>query len=305
MILVIMAQCSLSKLRTCILDLSFPIEKRTHCAFLLRTEGSVDAARIIAEALQNRSDSSLMRHELAYILGQLGHREVSSVLGAILDDESDDIIVRHESAEAIGAIGDTDYMDLLIRHSKHTAPEISETCQIAVELLKWKLERGQNSTSSTGDVSVNPFSSVDPAPPVVSAAQSIEDLKKNLLDEDLSLFERYRAMFALRNLNNDDAAIALSTGLLDKSALFRHEIAYVLGQLQRPVTINALAAALCNEEEHAMVRHEAAEALGSIGGEVVQPILQRYLKDTEPVVKESCQVALNIMDYWSTNEFNE
>ena len=49
-----------------------------------------------------------------------------------------------------------------------------------------------------------------------------------------------------------------------------------------------------------MVRHEAAEALGAIGGEKVESILQLYLTDDERVVTESCEVALDAMDYWTS-----
>ena len=56
-----------------------------------------------------------------------------------------------------------------------------------------------------------------------------------------------------------------------------------------------------NTSEHAMVRHEAAEALGAIGGETVEKCLQLYLNDSEIVVKESCQVALDTIDYWTSN----
>ena len=69
------------------------------------------------------------------------------------------------------------------------------------------------------------------------------------MDPSLSLFERYRAMFSLRNLNSDDAAMALVNGLQDGSALFRHEIAYVLGQMQRPMTATALIAVLERKDE--------------------------------------------------------
>lgn len=86
------------------------------------------------------------------------------------------------------------------------------------------------------------FLSVDPAPPHPS--KSVETLKGILLDTSLPLFERYRAMFGLRELNNTEAAKALAEGLLDKSALFRHEVAYVLGQLQNPAAAPALAKVL-------------------------------------------------------------
>lgn len=56
---------------------------------------------------------------------------------------------------------------------------------------------------------------------------------------------------------------ALLLGLADDSALLRHEICYVLGQLRKakaiPVLVNLL-----EVDRDVMVRHEAAEALGAI-----------------------------------------
>ena len=40
----------------------------------------------------------------------------------------------------------------------------------------------------------------------------------------LPLFQRYRAMFSLRNMGTEEAVLALAHGFTDKSALFRHEI---------------------------------------------------------------------------------
>jgi HEAT repeat protein len=44
------------------------------------------------------------------------------------------------------------------------------------------------------------------------------------------------------------------------------QVAYVLGQLQNKAASDALSGVLKNVDEHPMVRHEAAEALGSIAG---------------------------------------
>lgn len=44
------------------------------------------------------------------------------------------------------------------------------------------------------------------------------------------------------------------------------QVAYVLGQLQNKAATSALSEILRNVNEHPMVRHEAAEALGSIAG---------------------------------------
>jgi deoxyhypusine monooxygenase len=54
--------------------------------------------------------------------------------------------------------------------------------------------------------------------------EDVETLRAKFLDPSRSLFDRYRALFALRNLNNDAAALALVDGFGDESALFRHEI---------------------------------------------------------------------------------
>lgn len=50
-----------------------------------------------------------------------------------------------------------------------------------------------------------------------------------------------------------------------------------------------------------MVRHEAAEALGAVGGDLATQALQEFHEDSDApvVVQESCQVALNIVDYWA------
>eukprot|EP01041_Mallomonas_annulata_P005380 gene5380-10755_t len=285
-----MAEFDLESSRACLLDLSQPLPKRTNAAFHLRTIGTQEAAAAIAEALCIREDGCLMRHELGYILGQMGHSEFCGVLSSVLSDEADDLMVRHEAAEALGAIGNPSSLPILESFCNHSAPEISETCQLAADLIRWRQTEETAPKSS--------YLSVDPAPALPSK-KSIPELNAILNDPSVSLFHRYRAMFSLRDMNTDASALALVDGFNDSSALFRHEIAYVLGQMERPVTIPGLAVVLRNEQEHRMVRHEAAEALGAIGGEAVKAILCDYQEDKEQVVKDSCDVALNIIDYWS------
>ena len=52
-----------------------------------------------------------------------------------------------------------------------------------------------------------------------------------------------------------------------------------------------------------MVRHECAEALGSLATSECVQVLSKYLNDTEQVVKESCEVALDITDYEKSGQF--
>lgn len=134
---------------------------------------------------------------------------------------------------------------------------------------------------------------------------SISELETTLLDTTLPLFQRYRAMFALRDLASPPglptavpAIHALSKGLKDPSALFRHEIAFVFGQLCHPASIPSLTATLSDLSEMGMVRHEAAEALGSLGDEEgVEEILKKFLDDPEQVVRDSIIVALDMAEY--------
>jgi len=280
----------IDKFRNCLLDLNQPIAQRTHAAFLLRTAGTTEAVEVIQQALLNKADSSLMRHELAYILGQIQNPIACPLLIQLLEDETDDLLVRHESAEALGAIGVVESLPALEKFAVHVAPEISETCQIAIDLIKW---RQVGETAERGG-----YLSVDPAP-ALKQKVDVNTLRTTLMDESLSLFQRYRAMFSLRNMNTDASALALVDGLKDSSALFRHEVAYVLGQMARPVTIPGLNETLCNGEEHRMVRHEAAEALGNIGGGEVENILNQYMNDKEQVVQDSCHVALGTIEYWA------
>ena len=117
-------------------------------------------------------------------------------------------------------------------------------------------------------------------------------------------------MFALRDLSSPPdlptavpAVEALARGLNDRSALFRHEIAFVFGQLSHPASIPSLVASLSNKDEQSMVRHEAAEALGSLGGEDgVEDILRKFLDDPEQVVRESVVVALDMAEFEKNGE---
>lgn len=300
-----MPNISTTKLRDCLLNINNPVAQRTHAAFILRTQADQECVDVIAEALLNKNDSSLMRHELAYILGQIRNPSVIPLLENILSDNNDDVLVRHESAEALGAIGESSSLIVLQKFSTHEAKEISETCEIAIDLINWRLQTSNGDKTDSIQNDKSTFSTVDPAPSFGSGDISVTELRRQLMLSGNSLFNRYRTMFTLRNTNTDEAALALLDGFEDPSALFRHEVAYVLGQMQRPSTIPGLAAVLRDQTEHRMVRHEAAEALGAIGGEEVELILRDYVVDEEPVVRESCHVALDTIDYWNDSRFDE
>lgn len=281
-------------------DTAQPMGKRVRAAFELRTLGGPPAVDALSVALRNKGDSALLRHELCYILGQMREAYALEVLTAILRDTEDDVMVRHEAAEAMGAIGDTSACAVLEEFKADPARPVAETCELALDLLRWRDQQQQQQQPQTegNELDKNPYLSVDPAP-ADKTTKTHEQLREQLLDTSLPLFVRYRAMFSLRNRGDEEAVLTLCQGLNDESALFRHEIAYVLGQLQHPAATSALQASLAKPGEDRMVRHEAAEALGAIGTQAAEQVLDEFRDDAELVVQESCVVALDAMDYWS------
>ena len=73
---------------------------------------------------------------------------------------------------------------------------------------------------------------------------------------------------------------------------------FVLGQMEDKASQEALVRCLEKEEEHQMVRHEAAIALGAVGTVAAEEALLRYAQHPLPMVAESCLVARATLLYW-------
>ena len=147
----------------------------------------------------------------------------------------------------------------------------------------------------------SPFDSVDPAPP--STVTEVSELRGIRCDESAKMFQRMRALFGLRNMGGKDAVDALAAAFESKSALLKHEIAYVLGQMQNNHAVPTLIERLSDSSEDLMVRHEAAEALGAIGDRTAIETLSSFVDDPEPVISESCEVALDLLEWVQSKEF--
>jgi len=142
---------------------------------------------------------------------------------------------------------------------------------------------------------ISEFGSVDPAP--ASADADVRILGETLCDEGGRMFERMRALFALRNIGGVEAIDALAGGFKSKSSLLKHEIAYVMGQMQDSHAVPHLIRRLSDTDEDLMVRHEAAEALGAIGDRSAMTTLESFRNDAEDVISESCEVAIDLLDW--------
>lgn len=192
--------------------------------------------------------------------------------------------------------------------------------------VKW-LERGEKLSDPAAELAKSKFhNTVDPAPAFdPSSGHSIAELRRIILSSSESLFSRYQALYSLRNAaigtgsgkNSEpsDVVEALSSAATAPgSALLRHQVAFVLGELGIPRTGDSLIGRLQDAKEAAWVRHESALALGKLveaaeveekeGRATCAGFAQRGRqallvgsKDSEPVVRDSCALALKMPDY--------
>jgi len=251
----------------------------------------------------------LLAHEVAYVMGQMQNPYAVPFLVETLENESLHPMVRHEAAEALGALAQDSSLPVLEKYATHELPEVRDTCLIAVELIKWKQVNKENADKNAFH---SMYGSVDPAPPSDlnekpnSSPETLEKLRSKLLNRELSIFERYRAMFCLRNIGITAAVNILVEALNEadtEGAVFAHEVAYVLGQIQHPAAIEGLKKALSNTNLNCMVRHEAAESLGAVANEEVCQVLKNFTADASHPVSQSCLVALDIYDYNNSDQF--
>ncbi|VFQ69850.1 unnamed protein product [Cuscuta campestris] len=275
-----------------LLDKTQPIAERFRALFSLRNLRGTGPRHALILAI--RDSSNLLAHEAAFALGQMQDGDAIPALVAVLNDLSLHPIVRHEAAEALGAIG-LDCIIPILQESLASDPaqEVRETCELALSRIKGL--KDVKSSDDTSSLEPSPFLSVDPATP--ASCSSVPHLREVLLSEEKSMYERYAALFALRNNGGEEAISAIMESLGANSALLRHEVAYVLGQLQNKKASEALSMTLKNRNEHPMVRHEAAEALGSIADDQCIALLEEFVEDSDSIVSQSCEVALSMLDY--------
>jgi len=267
-------------------------------AFEKDPEDANKAVQYIAETFVD--DSELLKHEVAYVLGQTKNMTSCPILRKVMLDAEQQPMVRHEAAEALGALGDLESLDdLKTVQEKDPHPAVQQTAELAIGRINW----AHSAKAEEEQLQESLYSSTDPAPPLaLDKNYKVAELQKLLTDQEKPMFERYRAMFRLRDIGTNESIYALATGFDDPSALFKHEIAYVFGQMGNPAAVPRLVEVLARMEEAPMVRHEAAEALGAIATPDVVPVLKMYLNDPVDVVRESAIVALDMYEYENSNE---
>ena len=255
-----------------------PIKVKNRAIFYLRTLGTDEAALCLEKCITN--NSVLLDHEIAYVLGQMGKQCSKPFLLELAKNEECNPIVRHEAIEALGNYGDKNIINDLLIYTDNEIPLIKESAILAIDKLKQK------------DQKISLFGSKDPAYPCESTDLTLlRDLFING-----SLVEKYQSMFKLRDINTQTSVEILGEGFKDNSALLRHEVAYVFGQMENEHSVDILEAVLADKTEEDVVRHEAAEALGAIGSERCKKILEKYRNSSIQIIRESVEVGLEILD---------
>lgn len=273
-------------------DESAVLGERYRALRTLHRYGTEEAILEIAKCFTK--SSALLKHDCAYLIGQLQFPIANTLLRNVVEDLKQHAIVRHEAAASLAALDGTGAYDFLQKYTTDSAQEVADTCQLALSKLDWV----KTDEAIGFDFKDNPFKTNDPAPPFMKGSMS--DWVQLINDESLSLFDKYRVMYSLRNTGTDEAVDALISSFQSKSVLYRHELAFVLGQLKNKRAIPALQKFLEDTSENGIVRHECTEALTQIAIEEKNtPVsndcletIRRFQNDNEQLVRESCAVSL-------------
>jgi len=292
-----------------------PIRLRMDSLFRLRTIGNINSVQALEEALITEKSSDLIRHEVCYCLGQMlstddNKREIERFLydEIFQNPKKYQPIVLHEAAEALGNIDSCNNIKLLEKFLNYEDDIIKETCEISVDNINWMKETIHGKTEGLDKLKLV-YRTNDPAPPFNfkndSLYTDIESIRNIMHNEKATMFNRYRALFTLREFNNDRAVEILCESF-DKiysnkfSPLFKHEVSFILGQmcLQAKGALRQLEIVLQDEDEDPIVRHETALTLGEITKS--KDILLKYMNHKNQLIAESCEIALDFVDYWNS-----
>eukprot|EP00962_Isochrysis_galbana_P036074 scaffold12401_cov133-Isochrysis_galbana.AAC.8 len=283
---------------------------RHEAAYALGQMQRVDAVPFLTAVLEDSAEHPITRHEAAEALGAIEAPESLDVLRRHAADPASEVsetcglaLAQLNFNTAKGACGCERRPQEALRRGApaqaFAATELDTAATAAVDAASSTDCAAGDDPSPGEDAMAAPYTYVTPAPAAPPAP--ISALRQQLLDGSLPLFDRYRALFALRDAvsaardgaTGDEAVLALCAALLaDGSALLKHEVAFVLGQLEHLASVPALCAAVRREAEHPMVRHEAAEALGAVGTAQAISVLREHAAHPEEILRESCWVAL-------------
>lgn len=184
--------------------------------------------------------SDFMRHEICYCLGIMGDTPenvalIQPFLEKILTERTHSEFVMHEVIQALQNINVENTFRFLEQFQDKKRTLEYETSYLTKRLLDWKAATECGKSEGLDVEKLN--EDKDPAPlfnyKLKPEYADIVFLKKILLDnEHYDLFERYRALYTLKDLDTEEAALALCMVLMREnwetcSELMRHDVAFV------------------------------------------------------------------------------
>ncbi len=238
----IISEDKFDEYRSALIDRENKIAARVNALFCLRTLATLEAVQTLIDCFNEEQTSQLLRHEICYCLGQMDKspehvKKMTPFLETILlrglEGKEDNIVV-HEAAEALGHLGSEETRELLSKFDNYKESIVYETCKLSDDLLQW------NTATNHGETEKLPkskFTTNDPAPffNYVDNKEyaDLAHLRKIYLDKEWSLFDRYRAMFTLRELNTIDSVLLICECFWKEnspncSELLKHEAAFVI-----------------------------------------------------------------------------
>ena len=134
---------------------------------------------------------------------------------AIVEGDYAHIIV-HEAVEALGNLNDANTLKLLEKYEnnrKDIVEIVKETNEVSIALINWNIKTDKGKSEGLDKLKMK-FRTNDPAPCFNYKADkqyaSIPFLTQMLLDDkNYSMFERYRALFTLREINTVESCEAM------------------------------------------------------------------------------------------------
>jgi deoxyhypusine monooxygenase len=212
---------------------------RHELAYVLGQLQNPAACGVLARVLDDGGEDTMVRHECAEALGAIGSAQSLPVLLRGTAATATAVVAVAAAAADVAAAAAAVGTDAAMEgeeegedaEQRENPTEVRETCAIAVDLIRWKVG-GRVGEAPLHCACMSPYSSIDPAPAMeevvveadvdpesvhgenggskvgvgVAAAKAAApprlttpELEQQLRDEARPLFERYRAMFSLRN----------------------------------------------------------------------------------------------------------
>ncbi|ROT79601.1 Deoxyhypusine hydroxylase [Penaeus vannamei] len=237
----------------------------------------------IGSVLKDEKRPLKERFRALFTLRNLGGDTAIAAISQCFDDPS--ALLKHELAYCLGQMGDV-----------KAIPKLIEVLKDVQQEPMVRHEAGE-ALGAIGDPSVLTLLREYSKDPVVEVAETCQLAVGRIewLQSEAKEREKFESDGKFLSVDPTPPSTETSTE--------KHEIGYVLGQMASDAVVDELAAVVRDEKENEMVRHEAAEALGSVATERAMAVLKDYLGDEARVVRESCEVALDMSEYENSSEF--